>query len=127
MPCNSDFQICYPKEIVRYFLLHICYQLIFWYQRLHDDPSQEIGDGTEDEDDEIPRFNSFITQELQVGVGCVVEQYSATLVNKEGTHTSSYASDTGDGPHRMFWEYVTHCGRVRIQFLPLLLFPFPPH
>ena len=90
--------------VTRFFMLYSVYllqhdRLVLRYKCLHDAPANEVGYGTDAEDNHVGSRFGLKAEEgegsaLTVGPG---EEHTGTLVDKERAHTASHRADASDG------------------------------
>ena len=90
--------------------LQISDELIFWYERFHNAPPDKVSKSAHAENDEITRFNPFISHEPHVGVRSMVKQDTRTLVDEIRADPSSHSPDARDSSYGVFGEHIAHGG-----------------
>lgn len=81
---------------------------------LHDSPGEEVSYATDTEDDEVTGRLAFEAHELHVGLGCVGEEHTRTLVDEERAYTAGHTADTDDGSDGGLGEHITY-NRIDIR------------
>ena len=90
--------------------------LVLRYEGLHDDPTDEVGNGTDAEDYHVGSGLAVKAEEGEVGSlsSSPVKELTRAKVDTHGTNTSSHSTQTNDGADGRLREHVTD-GREEVS------------
>ena len=90
--------------------------LVLRYERLHDDPTDEVGHGTDAEDDHIGGRLALEPEEGEAGTlgGCPVEELTRAEVDAHGADTAGHRAEADDGADGRLREHIAD-GREEVS------------